>query len=838
MQAPNIQWMKAAELMKYIADHSEEFASQTLKQAETGFTELANGQFVKNVIETTATDRFMYPATTASAAAAEAGTALAESATSSTANLALVSSASGTTGTAGILSLAAPVGASLLAAVGGYLIGNQVYENNQSFFDGITGPLMKYLADGTVNLMGLMDKDGNTYLDKRAYDAVKNYLDNIPPITNPAGVGYIPKASIKPTCNLANNLMTNYITFYKDYSWQYFACGADMVRQCLNLYYSKLSELYPGKMIEAELHSSGSTFPLPVFRVMKEPTSDPYIGYYDGYYYINCSGAFDAIYCETDFNGTYADSGGYFKVGSLPYPASPTGKVYLYMEVATAISGKSWSTLPITNSKNGCYGSNMSAVEKSGLPAGVTQYTPKSTSLTNLLLHTTVDGCPTELPFIPVRFPTSPNVIPFPTPDENPSENDPEKKPDLTPFVDPNPPYPDNVPNTPKKPLPTPEENPDKKPCVLPNPIPNPDPTPDNTPDPNTDPSQQPDPTTDVTPTPTPDDPTVNPDDGGKTPTNNVPVVVPISGSADGLLHVYNPTSDEINQFGAWLWTTFSTNFLDTIAKLFNNPMDAVIGLHEIYIKPTDGATKVIKAGFQDSPVSAPVVTKRYEEINCGSIVIQEHWGNYLDYSPYTKVYCYLPFIGIVDLEADDIIAHAINITYRVDTYTGACIAIITVAKEDYNSVTYQFSGNCSVQVPITSGVMTALQNVIIGAATAGIGAMAAKGVTLSRIANAEMAGGIRRGVNSKNEVQHSGSFGANFGAMGIKKPYIIVKRPKQKVVPGYNVNYGYPAHKMVAISECSGYTRVREVDVISVTATEDEKKLIETMLKAGIFVS
>ena len=73
---------------------------------------------------------------------------------------------------------------------------------------------------------------------------------------------------------------------------------------------------------------------------------------------------------------------------------------------------------------------------------------------------------------------------------------------------------------------------------------------------------------------------------------------------------------------------------------------------------------------------------------------------------------------------------------------------------------------------------------------------------------------------------------------MGNKKPFLIIKLPKQKVVPGYNENYGYPAHKMVLISKCTGYLKAIEVDVVSPTATEEEKRLIEKQLKSGIFVN
>ena len=398
-------------------------------------------------------------------------------------------------------------------------------------------------------------------------------------------------------------------------------------------------------------------------------------------------------------------------------------------------------------------------------------------------------------------------------------------------------------------PLPEPSEDPTKKPTKIPvlepeeKPEPEkipqyiyvPLPTPTPTPLPTVDPSTEPEPLPDigpVKPIPRPPVPTPTP-----TPQPPLPVPPPVSSEATGLLHVYNPTNSQINDFGSWLWTTFSGDLIDTLGKLFNNPMDAVIGLHELYCTPITGAESTIKAGFLDSDVPSRLVTQRYTEINCGALVVPEHWGNYLDYTPYTKVYCYLPFIGIVELNADDIIGHGVQVLYKIDSYNGSCIAMIITAKTpDVEVVKYQFSGNCAVEVPITSGMKSAMQSALIGAGTCAIGA-AIGGAAVPVIAGMAVNTSVKSGFANKNTVSHSGSFGSSYGAMGIKKPYIIVKRPIQKVVNGYNEKYGYPAHEMVTIGKCSGYLRCRDFDVQSSTATEDEKKLIETLLKQGVYV-
>ena len=92
--------------------------------------------------------------------------------------------------------------------------------------------------------------------------------------------------------------------------------------------------------------------------------------------------------------------------------------------------------------------------------------------------------------------------------------------------------------------------------------------------------------------------------------------------------------------------------------------------------------------------------------------------------------------------------------------------------------------------------------------------------------------------LSGKSTVQKSGGFGASHGALGIKTPFITITRPKQIQVVNYNELYGYPAHKMVTIGACTGFLRCREVHVISPTATDEEKTMIEQLLKSGVYVT
>lgn len=332
----------------------------------------------------------------------------------------------------------------------------------------------------------------------------------------------------------------------------------------------------------------------------------------------------------------------------------------------------------------------------------------------------------------------------------------------------------------------------------------------------------------------------------GSTPTPIFPIpgefpsIMPTSGS--GLIHVYNPTPDEMIAFGHWLWVTYADT---SIQKLWNNPFDGVISAHELYATPSTDGKDNIRSGFLVCPTQASLVRQRYTEINCGSIVVPEWYNNYLDYAPYSKAHVYLPFIGIVELDVDDIVGHGVNILYHIDSYNGSCIAQITVAKTDYTNTVYQFSGNCAVDLPLAGGSQAAIRAGLIGAAATGISSVVGGLASLlSGNVGGAIAGvsyglgnAVTQAVSQKSSVQHSGTFGASYGAMGIKKPYIIIRRPIQKQVLNYNAEYGFPAHKRVVIGQCHGYLRVREVHVQSPTATVEERRRIDELLREGIII-
>lgn len=312
-------------------------------------------------------------------------------------------------------------------------------------------------------------------------------------------------------------------------------------------------------------------------------------------------------------------------------------------------------------------------------------------------------------------------------------------------------------------------------------------------------------------------------------PTPTPPIVFPtIGGEANALFTVYKPDTSALNSLAGVLW---SNNFLDNLMKIFtNNPMDAIISLHMLYATPSTGGNKNIKLGYLDTGISSPYVDKQYLEIDCGTVRIPEYFGDVRDYVN-SVVDIYLPFVGMRHLKTQDIVGSYVTVKAGVDVFTGTVLYTINIRKTSgINQVMYAYEGNCAVALPLTgadkSRMFSVLGAAATGAAAGGVGGAVA-GAALSVMNGSQQA-----------DIQRTGNFGANAGAMGVKKPYIVVSRNIGSDANNYSQLHGYPSNKTVKLNTCSGFTRVLDVKLEGLEgATDADKAEIEALLKEGVII-
>lgn len=295
-----------------------------------------------------------------------------------------------------------------------------------------------------------------------------------------------------------------------------------------------------------------------------------------------------------------------------------------------------------------------------------------------------------------------------------------------------------------------------------------------------------------------------------------------------GFITLYNPTVAQLQSLANYMWS--GAFDLDTFKKLFADPMQAILGLSIVPGPVPSSGAQAVKVGNISTGISMTKAASQYIDIDCGTLNVEEFWGAYLDYEPYTKAEIYLPYIGTHQIAVDDIMGKAVHIKYHIDILSGACAAEIKCG----GSVLYTFIGSVAVSIPVTGNDWTNVINGVLSIAGA-VGSLVATGGAAAPAAAGEIASAA---VNSlKPNIEKSGAVSGGGGLMAGKVPVLILTRPRQALPASQNEYTGYPAFITRSLGAVSGYTEVHKIRLGGISATDAELDEIENLLKGGVIL-
>lgn len=371
-------------------------------------------------------------------------------------------------------------------------------------------------------------------------------------------------------------------------------------------------------------------------------------------------------------------------------------------------------------------------------------------------------------------------------------------------------------------------------------------------------------------------------DESDPIPDSSLPT---ISSANTGFTRIYNPTLSQVQALASYLWTT--PDVIETIwnhiKQFFENPMEAMIGFNLVPVPVPDGGTTNFKLMYIDTGVQMTAAASQFVDRDCGTLKIERYYGSALDQSPYTKISCFLPYIGTVQLNTDEVMGTTLQVKYRVDICSGSCVAKIFVD----GSCLYQYSGHCAIPIPFSAAdfssyvsAAVSVAKLAIGAAAAGAAGVAAGAIptaaqqtnqvitqatvsapgsnlpaliptrsqiteppsdqssteaSFSGISPTSISNTVGEIMTSKPHVEHSGSFSGNTGYLGIRRPYVIIERPNMCMPAQYQHFNGFPAMISMELGTCKGYTRIQQVQLTGMTATNPEQAEILELLKSGV---
>ena len=305
--------------------------------------------------------------------------------------------------------------------------------------------------------------------------------------------------------------------------------------------------------------------------------------------------------------------------------------------------------------------------------------------------------------------------------------------------------------------------------------------------------------------------------------------------SASSLYTIWNPSQAQLNNLASFMW---STDFVDTIKKILQSPMDALISLALFPVKPPTDGNHNILLGYIDSGVSAPRVSDQFMTVQTSGLVVPHKYNSYLDYAPYTKAEIFLPFIGFCPLNINDIMGKSVDVTYNIDLLSGVCTAIVHANAQSL----YSYSGNMAMFLPLSAGNWARMLTPIFGmvggvtSLAAGIGGVMSGAPLLSSTGLA-VRGAESIGNLDGNSVSRSGGISGNAGIMGDYQPFIVVTRPISDKPATYDSNIGQTYNKSAQLGTLSGFTIIEEAHIEGMNATDAEKQEIERLLKEGVIL-
>ena len=329
------------------------------------------------------------------------------------------------------------------------------------------------------------------------------------------------------------------------------------------------------------------------------------------------------------------------------------------------------------------------------------------------------------------------------------------------------------------------------------------------------------------------------------------------------------------------------SSVLDFVVSLKVYPCD-LRNLYAFSNNDSDGKI-YIGRGTYGLEVSNSAIYKAINQIgylDAGTYNVPRPFGDFRDYTN-INITVYVPYCGTIELNPADVIGRTLSGTYVVDVMTGECTFFLEVYAVTDSGEHRYIVGTCDGQLGVTipvsatnSGQIAARRfsdvaqfattvggffnrNMQIGndiamqMATLGASGIASKNPEMAsaREQNIKMTGSQAYADNALGLLKDvTGQFGNSLTRAAIDAPnisggsgiasfanpdcvWIQIRHGIYPTVNNYNHTVGKVSTKSAPLSSYSGFTVCHNVDVSSLSCTEEEKSAIKQLLETGVYL-
>lgn len=304
--------------------------------------------------------------------------------------------------------------------------------------------------------------------------------------------------------------------------------------------------------------------------------------------------------------------------------------------------------------------------------------------------------------------------------------------------------------------------------------------------------------------------------------------------SVDNLLTTsYVLTEARLRQLSSFLW---SADFIDNIKLLNNSPIENIISCKRI---PFDinGTDESIVLGNVDTGVHGNKIDTGHS-FTIGSASVSKKYNNFLDYSPYTNIWIFLPFIGMRQLDTDKYMGRTLKVVYKVDIVTGSCCACIYASNSSGKYLLIDtYNGSCGIDIPISAQNRSAVESAWIQAGLTSAVELSPKkgGIHEKDVIQAGITG--LDGAEANFHTSTTGNISSQCGAYMTRSCMLYFDRPTYKEQASYKHDVGKVCNLTRTIRSLSGYTEMYEsIDLSGIPCQTDEMDELRKILSTGFY--
>ena len=242
---------------------------------------------------------------------------------------------------------------------------------------------------------------------------------------------------------------------------------------------------------------------------------------------------------------------------------------------------------------------------------------------------------------------------------------------------------------------------------------------------------------------------------------------------------VYIPTNENMKTINNTIFISTGGDAADVL-KYFSSYKKFFCNI------PIEGY-KELKANKYDFGVTSPYTNTYKQDIDCGRIQINETFKSIMDYTPFSRLTIFLPFVGFQELDSFMVMNKELHVVYTVDVLSGRCLAKLYVVIGESESCIVEYAGNIASDEVFSTGNQ------------------------------------YNTGYELLTSLQ-----------LGELQPFVLIstKEPLEGNVAEYD---GLPSNEVKKVKDCSGYIRYNFINASGCRGTDAEKAEIENLLKSGI---